>query len=238
VKTIAFISAILTLLGWVMPAGCSFNPLGSDPPGFKYKLSLAVETPDGIKTGFNVVEISHASVSIPAGGTMTRARGEALYLDLGPGRRPLIALLTGHRDEKGRYGNWGEFSPFNLLARLYGERFTDYGMKNENIPVLVAHRGAKEIAAGGGDLPDLVTFGDINDPKTVMAVDPKALEATLGPGIKWKSITLEVTDEPLTTGIETKLGWLKTTLGTLDGLAHRPYDPYIEQLTHYNFQKG
>jgi hypothetical protein len=202
-KIFAIIAAMLTLAGGLMLTGC-----GRNPPGFKYKLSFAVETPDGIKTGFNVVEISHASVSIPASGTMTHARGEALYLDLGPGRRPLIALLTSHRDEKGRYGNWGEASPFNVLARLYGEKFTDYGSKNENIPVLVRHRGAKAISPSIGDLPDLVTFADINDPKTVMAVDPQDLAATLGPGVKWKSITIEITDEPVTSGIEKKLPWI------------------------------
>jgi hypothetical protein len=229
------IAAVLTLASALMLGGCS------NPPSYKYKLSFEVETPGGIKSGFNVVEISHASVSIPAGGTMTHARGEALYLDLGPGQRPLIALLTSHRDGETNkmVGHWGEVAPFNVLARLYGETFTDYGSKNENIYKLVQYRGAKAVSPSDSDLPDLVTFADIKDPKSVMLVDPGDLAATLGPGVKWKSITLEITDEPLTTGIETWLPWLGGLRGGgLDGKLSGPDDPFIDTLAGRNFKRG
>ena len=61
---------------------------------YRYKLTLSLDTPDGVKTGFNVVELSAVEVSIPARGLGFKMTGQALYLDLGPGRRPLIALLT------------------------------------------------------------------------------------------------------------------------------------------------
>ena len=67
-------------------------------------------------------------------------------------------------------------------------------------------RGPRSI--GPADLPDLVSFADVNDPKTVLEVDPNDLQATLGPGITWNAITLEMTDEPITTGIAKKLPWL------------------------------
>jgi hypothetical protein len=53
-----------------------------------------------------------------------------------------------------------------------------------------------------------VTFADVNDPKSVIEVDPNNLQATLGPNITWNEITLESTDEPISTGIEKKLPWL------------------------------
>jgi hypothetical protein len=53
-----------------------------------------------------------------------------------------------------------------------------------------------------------VTFADINDPKSVIEVDPNDLQATLGPGITWNEITLESTDEPVSKGIELKLTWI------------------------------
>ena len=34
------------------------------------------------------------------------------------------------------------------------------------------------------------------------------LQATLGPGVSWNEITLESTDEPITTGIKAKLPWI------------------------------
>ncbi len=38
--------------------------------------------------------------------------------------------------------------------------------------------------------------------------DPNDLQATLGPSITWNVITLESTDEAITTGIAMKLPWL------------------------------
>jgi hypothetical protein len=48
--------------------------------------------------------------------------------------------------------------------------------------------------------PLLVTFTDIADPKTVTRVDSANLAATFGPGYALTSITLEITDEPVTEG--------------------------------------
>ncbi len=45
-----------------------------------------------------------------------------------------------------------------------------------------------------------VTFGDPKDPKTVRAVTPESI------GVK--RITIEITDDPVTTGIQARLGWL------------------------------
>ncbi len=71
------------------------------------------------------------------------------------------------------------------------------------------------------DLPDLVTFADVADPASVMAVDPDDLTATLGPGIHWRSMKLEVTDDPLTRGIEKRLPWIiRYSDKMLDGMGH------------------
>jgi len=67
-------------------------------------------------------------------------------------------------------------------------------------------------------LPDLVTFTDTNDPKTVIEVDPNNLQATLGQDVTWNESTLESTDEPITKGIVLKLTWLPAFHGKmLDG---------------------
>jgi hypothetical protein len=41
----------------------------------------------------------------------------------------------------------------------------------------------RPVAITPADLPDLVTFADTNDPKSVMLVDPDNLNATLGRGV-------------------------------------------------------
>jgi hypothetical protein len=174
---------------------------------YRYKLTLAVNTPDGIKRSSSVVEATFWAASIPARGVMHKLRGEALYLDLGSGRRPLIALLTSKLHRK--YANelrWtSDAGPDDsLLARLYGEALQ--GDILGYVARLARMRGTHQIAPD--DLPDLVTFVDVNDPKSVLKIDPNDLTSTLGADVSWREITLEITDEPITAGIKTKLLWL------------------------------
>jgi hypothetical protein len=141
---------------------------------YRYKLTLAVNTPGGVKRGSSVVEVLFYDVSIPARGTMHKLRGEALYLDLGPGKRPLIALWTSQLRPK--YGNeirWsGDAGPgMSLLTLLNGQTMSSDYM--DDVPRISRMRGPHGITPA--DLPDLVTFADINDPKSVIEVDPSNL---------------------------------------------------------------
>jgi hypothetical protein len=190
---------------------------------YRYKLTLAVNTPGGVKRGSSVGEVVSYEVKFPERGIMHKLRGEALYLDLGPGTRPLIALLTSKLHPHGESAPWtrsgGPDSRFWL--RLYGEtpslNFLD------DVARIARLRGPRKIAPG--DLPDLVTFADINDPKTVIKVDPNDLQATLGQGVTWNEITFESTDEPITKGIELNLRWLQAVHGKmLDGNTLRYFD--------------
>ena len=64
----------------------------------------------------------------------------------------------------------------------------------------------------------LITFTDINNPASVKLVDQHNLAATFGAGYALKSITLEITDAPVTTGkVESVLGWVWTHAGHLSG---------------------
>jgi hypothetical protein len=196
---------------------------------YRYKLTLSVDTPDGVKTGSNVVELHYFSVHFPAQGEMHDSRGQALYLDLGQGRRPLIALLTHIRrnDEVAENGHlyryrWSEDSPSIVLADacLGGADDLDW---MEMVKRFKEHC-RKPIPIVPGDLPDLVTFTDVKDPKNVVVVDPFHLAATLGAGVSWRSMTLEVTDEPLTKSIDERMPWV------------RGYDPniWIPDLRSFN----
>jgi hypothetical protein len=186
---------------------------------YRYKLSLAVNTLDGVKRGSSIAEMQFFDVSIPARGTMHKLSGEAIYLDLGPRRRPLIALLTHHLHSKDiRVDPWvRDGGPTEiLLARLYGAKYAYPTPVLNYISQIARMRGAHEI--GPDDLPNLVTFTDINDPKTVIEIDPNDLQATLGADISWNEITFEITDDPITKGIELKLPWIPAYRNTmLDG---------------------
>jgi hypothetical protein len=138
----------------------------------------------------------------------------SLYLDLGPGRRPLIALLTHIRrdDEVAQNGHpyhyrWLGDSPSLVLADvcLGGAGNLDW----IEMAIQFNKRCRQPFPIAPADLPDLVTFGDVNNPKSVMLVDPNNLGATLGQGVSWRSMTLQVTDEPLTKGIDEHLPWVR-----------------------------
>jgi len=65
------------------------------------------------------------------------------------------------------------------------------------------------VALTGKQMPWLVTFDDVRDPKTVRQVDPANLAASFGPGVTLTSITLAITDEPRTSGkLKSVLGWI------------------------------
>jgi len=215
---------------------------------YRYKLTIAVNTPDGIKRASSVGEVQYRKVLIPERGIMDKLQGDALYLDLGPGARPLIALLTSrltsqlHHNygkpfdwQRGKDG-WSPDSGPGQLARIYG--LTPSRDFMDDVRRIAQMRGARAIPPA--DLPDLVTFADINDPKSVIEVDPSDLPATLGPHITWNELTLEITDEPITRGIRTNLPWLGAYHAgnlRLDGSQFGPNKGLANILSWADFEK-
>ena len=188
-RIMAFLCAALAL------AGCGRSA------SYRYKLALTLDTPDGVKTASSVVEINAFDVILPARGIGHKTTGQAFYVDLGAGRRPLIALSTRIRratDPWPTFRGWGEDAPGEALADkcLGAEKPED--LLDE---IKATRKCGQPVAITPADLPDLVTFADANDPKSVMLIDPDNLSASLGPGVSWRSITLAATDEPLSKGI-------------------------------------
>jgi hypothetical protein len=186
-------------------AGCS----DVDRTTYHYKLTVSVDTPSGVKTASSVVKIltSYGTTMLASGGSV-KANGEALYLDLGPGQRPLVALLTAEswREYGTMRGMWEENRPTQLLLKLYGDKPQSGDKRVDREVRLAKLRGPKSIDPV--DLPQLVTFADPKDPGTVMEVNINHPSIALQQNVKWKNLTLEVTDEPVTRGLVTKLPWL------------------------------
>jgi hypothetical protein len=144
---------------------------------FHYKLTLEVDKQDGgVASGSSVSEIGcYSSALVKAfwgmGGVSFWMTGEAVYVDLGPGRRPLVALLATDLSSNPGYG-----PPLDLLSQLYGQGRSDSAC--DMVARLAAAQGSRELPRER--LPDLVTFGDVNEPGSVIEVDPHDLGATLG----------------------------------------------------------
>jgi hypothetical protein len=206
---------------------------------YRYKLTLAVNTPEGIKRGSAVVEAIFWRVSIPDRGIMHKLRGESLYLDLGAGARPLVALLT-KRLKPCREGQ--EWSPDGGLGIRYMSGLYAIAPSADimdTIATIARVRGPHPITPK--ELPDLVTFADIDEPKTVVEVNTNDLQATLGSGISWNEITLESTDEPVSKGIEWKLPWIPAYFEKnlrLDGSDHGAKDELTNILSWWDFDQS
>lgn len=204
-------------------AGCSKS--------YRYKLTVGVNTPDGVKRASSVVEVVVQNVVFPERGTFSSLRGEALYVDLGSGARPLIVLLTNQF--RGYYG-WTRYAGPNLefVCELYNVAPPPNIM--DAMATIARQRGPRKIDSGR--LPDLVTFADVNSPGSVIQVNPDNLQATLGPGVSWNDITFEVTDEPITTGIKPRLPWLSAYRGRrLDGRTDHGKNTLPNTLTTSDF---
>ena len=188
-------------------AACS----GADDsaPDYRYRLTVEVDTPEGLKTGSSVIEIEQRLVrsgSNPAGTAVERlVRGEAVAVDLSDGRT-LFALLRSDNNIE-----WASYVMQTLAPRTKGESFEQ---QLDNMLALEGEKALPRMFPPVGHLeersayPMLVTFGDIDDPTSVDLVDPDNLAATFGEGVNLKRITVQITDDPVTAGLERRLGWL------------------------------
>ncbi len=168
---------------------------------WRQKLVLDVETPTGPKSGGSVVAVDVAwysgwEMAMSNGtGVASYSKGEASFVEIAPGKylfalsvyEPMQRTLHAFVDAPEELRK--EDGPRTITARLQSLRETR----------LVARE----------DYPVLVTFADVNDPKSVQLVDPANLATTFGPGVALKQITLEITNEKVTEGeVEEVLRWL------------------------------
>lgn len=197
----------LSLLAMFALSAC----LGGDDrtPDYRYRLTVEVETPEGLKTGSSVIQVRQwlgRAGGAPASSQIyTRVRGEAVTVDL-PGDQTLFALLRSESDIQwagtivsaltpSLVGSDGE-ARFDGVLHLKGE--------TEVPPTFPAYKFIERRSA----YPIMVTFSDEADPTSVLLVDPDDLAATFGEGVSLKRITVKLTDEPVTTGIDERFRWL------------------------------
>lgn len=182
-----------------------------------YRLTLEVEANGEIHSASSVVEVRkfvNRRLDLSPGIVNTSVVGEATLVDLGD-RRVLIALLAGIPEPALRAGRrvseWVGEDPTNLLARLYGVRLEWDGFRNAGLMELSRQRGARRLEIT--QVPTLVTFGSIDDPKSLILVDPENIALRLDEQAQLKRATIEITDAPVTTGISKRLPWLDRVAG-------------------------
>ena len=170
------------------------------PHKYRFRLTVEVETPQGLRSGSSVYQVwaNDTTAVLPEEAKRDwGVKGEAVAVDL-PGGRTLFALLK-------------TVNPMREdLARM-SMAALDPAFNNDIV------ESARRISRGSGvranadvmpnNYPLLVRFRDVADPKSVERVAAANSAAAFGPRVRLRRITVEVTDDPVTTGIEKRFSW-------------------------------
>ena len=176
----------------------------------RYRLTVEVDTPQGLRTGSSVIEVTAGEVGTTLGGANSEARGEAVAVDL-PGGQTLFALMKGDAETY----NFPAQVMYLVTPFERGDKPKGFGplleavRANRKVNVVKRMRpGVFQVDPPFSAYPMMVRFRDIADPKTVERVDPHNLAASFGDGVKLRRITVQMTEEPVTRSLSRRLPWL------------------------------
>jgi hypothetical protein len=213
-----FVRWVLTPLVVLFGLGWGYYQINFPTCTFRYKLTAEVNTPDGLKTGSSVIEVSYSHNGDYGGGESPdlNLNGEAVYVDLGAGKNLFVTLTTAASGRPNLrqitdYNGWdfpsesGSLNPFSLLLKVFNVKWK-YGQELELCQVFSA-LGTKDILAiPFSNLPTLVTFSDLHDLNSVKVVQPNDLGFDAGTTLS--RVTIIPTTEPLQNRIDQVLDWL------------------------------
>ncbi len=172
-----------------------------------YKITVTIETPDGDISGSAVHEISNGAPNSfnPEVGNPGKVRGEAVVVDMTK-RGVLFALISHESDNR-------FYDVFPLPGQNDGQGGSTLKGFYYHASLPIGTKGIIDPTEWPG-YPKLVTFTDMNDPKSVtlaqewergkdgrLSLKNDHMEELFGVGVKLKSIELEITDEPTTWGV-------------------------------------
>jgi hypothetical protein len=183
---------------------------------WRYRMTVTVETPEGIKTGSAVreVRVEKGLKLLPEMGASIYLTGEAVVVDLGK-RGILFGLIDGDRASDIVFDAF----PLKDVAPLSAEGIRYYSaLKNAKV-ILQPKK-----------YPTFVKFRDLNDPKSVEDVRSSEIvdkfkiaypnrrivsfEETFGRGVSIKEVTLEMTSDSIESVVDSKLPWLNGLNGS------------------------
>jgi hypothetical protein len=219
----------LALLG-----GCR----AGESPSYRYKLAIEVQTPAGVRSAYSVIGVQFYGAMRGFGalsGGSVKARGQAVALDL-PNGKTLFVLLSSATNN-----DWAGYA-----HRLqYPKKPNDFASASEYSNALVSDKSVFPVrrwiempdGSKRDDYPLLVTFKDINEPTSVKLVNPDDLAASFGAGYELNSLTVQVTDDAVTTGIEK---WLDSRGIEKDSSLENDFAPttnptLAQRLSHRDF---
>ena len=182
------------------------------------RLTLAVETPEGVRTGSSVTEqtVTFGPFQLRSGsgqwGIGSFLTGEGVVVDLGQ-RGLLVATMVAPDWIRSRgWGGGGGYSVVPFFGSVIHISNPPDGLSDAErymVHLDEVKRQKPKADISLKELPVLVRFGDPNDTTSMSLVDPSNLADAFGLGVKLKTATVEVTDDQMTHSIEDHLPWLK-----------------------------
>lgn len=176
----------------------------------RYRMTVSVEVDGQVRSASSVIEYSVTKQMqfLPTVNPKHfDAEGQAVFIDLGR-ERSLIALLQS-----------GEFAQeYDFPLRVVPSHFE---LKTERqLASMSTLRGKWELDEK--NLPTLATFSDPNNSATLRVVRPDQLEQAFGQGVRWRGVTIEMTTDPVTRGLEARLPFLNSQKRTLQQANQHP----------------
>jgi hypothetical protein len=200
----AFARSILLFSCCVLLSGCVPTPI-------RFRLVISMEVDEQVYESSGVIETKW-SYQQPWAREMTGRPwvvdvvGQAIAIDVGS-RGRMFLLLVGDRSRKGSFGNMPSLLVGAIANRSVG------GVTKDELAEIV--RQSPSVNVPAASLPMLVRFRDAVDPRSIEHVDPTNITATFGAGVMLKGVTLEVTNAPVTTGLEHILPWAASFRGAI-----------------------
>jgi hypothetical protein len=185
-------------------------------PDHKYRLTVAVETPEGDKSASGILSVrpNRSYGGTGTGSSLPQTKGDALMIELG-GDKNLVVLLA--------YGDDGSnFDDASFLpTRLLGAKDRRVGFRE-----VKNFAGAPALFVAEPQRPVFIALADAADPKSARRINASDLESAFGKGFRLRSLSLDIVangfwpidfggalGEPVTRGIERKLPWLTSPGG-------------------------
>lgn len=181
------------------------------------RMTVEIETPEDVRIASSVLEL-HAKRLAPwdtnNGQCAFRSDGEGEAIPVDLGKRGILFVAAA------------EYANIFVDAAAEAEGISPDATIPEEVLDIARRSGRRYPVAGrtrsrfdpehGKSKHDLrpyfVRFTDISDWRTVQRVNPDAMDKSFGPGVRLRSLTMHLTDEPMTKGrIDKVLPWLTNT---------------------------
>lgn len=180
--------AACMILGVAMAACAGAGGFSNEK--IRYKMTVTVETPEGVKTGYAVREASRytePSILPDQGGTMYNIiKGEAVVVDL-ESRGTLFVIMDGEREAKA------------VMKALTQSVSVDFFTMQPKF------------------YPRFIYFKNNHDPKSVEKVSQKLLHEVYGEGVALRQISIAKANEDIIYTIHAYIPWVSTSVGYISG---------------------